>query len=183
MTRIPYRPVAELGEKARELLRHAPINAMRMMAGASQSVFETLSAYSANFYVDASLTGDLREIAVLRAGYIAGADYVTWQHEVIARDVGLSADQVEAIKAGGAQGHILSPVQQAVMDFVDDVIINVRASDATLAAVRQHLSDEQVIDLIFCTGLYMTVGRLLETAGVERDSQSINAETLQGWFE
>ncbi|RYE56545.1 MAG: carboxymuconolactone decarboxylase family protein, partial [Rhizobiaceae bacterium] len=101
-----------------------------------------------------SLTGDLRENAVLRAGYIAGADYVTWQHEVIARDVGLSAAQVEAVKAGGSQGHILSPVQQAVMDFVDDVIINVRASDATLAAVRQHLSDEQVIDLIFCTGLY-----------------------------
>jgi len=59
-----------------------------------------------------------------------------------------------------------------VLDFTEEVVLKVRASDATLAAVRQQLGDRQVLDLIMLIGLYMTVCRLLETTGVEPDPVS-----------
>src|SRR5207244_9724327 len=113
--------------------------------------------------------GDLREIAILRVGYLSKARYETFQHEIVARREGLSDAQIDAIKKGGAHATLLSETQQAVMDFVEDIVINVRASDATLAAVRKHLSDQQVLDLIMVSGLYMTVSRFLETSGIEID--------------
>jgi hypothetical protein len=50
----------------------------------------------------------------------------------------------------------------------------VRASDATLAAVRQHLDTSQLVDLIVVTGYYMTVCRLLETSGIEIEEEPID---------
>jgi alkylhydroperoxidase family enzyme len=61
-----------------------------------------------------------------------------------------------------------------VLEFVDDLVENVRAGDATLAAVRKHLSDAQVVDLILVSGAYMMISRFLETTGVEIDDQPID---------
>jgi hypothetical protein len=40
-----------------------------------------------------------------------------------------------------------------VLDFTEDVVQRVHASDATLAAVRTHLGDRLVLDLILLIGL------------------------------
>jgi len=53
-----------------------------------------------------------------------------------------------------------------VVDFTDDVVKNVRASDKTLSVVRQFLSDRTVADLVFLIGCYMTISRYMETMGV-----------------
>ena len=60
-----------------------------------------------------------------------------------------------------------------MLDFADEVITKVRASDKTLAAVRAFLSDAMVIDMILVIGCYMTLSRLLETAGVELDEAPV----------
>ena len=75
---------------------------------------------------------------------------------------------------------MLTPAQSAVMAFADDVILNVRAGDATLAAVRAFLTDRALVDLILVIGLYMTVSRLLETTGVELDQAPIDTELTSG---
>jgi alkylhydroperoxidase family enzyme len=49
-----------------------------------------------------------------------------------------------------------------------------------LAAVRSHLSDQAVVDLILVIGLYMTVSRLLETTGVELDHAPIDTDLTSG---
>jgi hypothetical protein len=49
----------------------------------------------------------------------------------------------------------------------------VRASDTTLAEVRRHFTDRQVVELIFCIGQYMLNSRIAENTGVtlEDDKQ------------
>jgi hypothetical protein len=64
------------------------------------------------------------------------------------------------------------------MAFADDIILNVRAGDVTLAAVRRHLPDQALVDLILVIGLYMTISRLLETAGVDLDDAPLNTGML-----
>jgi alkylhydroperoxidase family enzyme len=61
-----------------------------------------------------------------------------------------------------------------VLAYVEDLVKNVRASDATLAAVRAHLNDTQLVDLTLVTGMYMMVSRFLETTGVEIDGAPID---------
>lgn len=167
MPRIPY---AETTGPADPDLA----NVTRMLAVASPPVSKGMGDLGSAFIRGSPLPPKLRELAILRVGYISKAIYETWQHESLGRFVGLSDDQIAAIKAGDGSSPALDAAQRAVLAFVDDVVFNVRASDATLAGVRQHLGDAQVVDLILVSGYYMTISRLLETTGVELDAEPID---------
>jgi 4-carboxymuconolactone decarboxylase len=179
MTRIPYPDPATLSETVRTTLARAPINIMKMVANASEPVFNGFGQFSGAFYQPSGLDPMLREVAILRVGYLSKSAYEVFHHEGLGRQIGLTDAQIAAIKASGADS-VLTPAQAAVMAFADDVIVNVRAGDATLAAARTHLSDQAVVDLILVIGLYMTVSRLLETAGVELDQAPIDTDLTSG---
>lgn len=170
MPRIPYANPADLTPETRAAVDRAPINVMRMLAGTSPAVFEAYGKYAAAFFAPGGLAPDLRELAILRVGYLSHAAYETNGHEAFARKVGLDEGHIAAIRHGGQHPETLSAVQQAVLDFTEDVVLRVRARDETLAAVRAHLGDRLTLDLILLIGLYMTVCRLLETTGVEADA-------------
>ncbi len=179
MPRIPYPDADTLSPAVKAAVAQAPINIVRMMAGASPAVFEGFSRFSGAFYGHSSLTPDLREIAILRVGYLSEAPYETFQHEPGARLAGLSDGQIAAIKHGGQHPEMLAPTQQAVMDFAEALVKTVRPSDAQLADIRKHLSDTQVMDLTLLVGLYMMVSRFLETTGVELDTAALDWKHLR----
>jgi alkylhydroperoxidase family enzyme len=173
--RIPYPDPAQLQPVAKAAIERSSLNVNRMLVGASPAVLDGFFRFAGAFYNGTRLPADLREIAILRAGYIAGSDYETWQHESLARDIGMTEAQLDAVKKGGSHpGHLSAP-QQAVLDFVDEFVQQVGVSDAALAEARRHLSVDQLIDLMLVTGLYMTISRFLETTGVPRDTAPITS--------
>jgi alkylhydroperoxidase family enzyme len=175
--RIPYVDPATKSEKIRGYIDRAGLNIVRMVANASEPVFEGFGAFSAAFYRPSELDPLLREVGILRVGHLSGSKYEVFHHEGLGHELGLSAPQLAAI-AAGKPDPVLTPAQNAVMGFADDIILNVRAGDATLVAVRSHVSDQALVDLIMVIGLYMTVARLLETAGVELDHTPLAKETV-----
>lgn len=172
--RIPYSDPAKASGPVRAVLEGQPANVGRMMAVASEPVFLSFSSFVLALLNDSSLPPMLRELAILRVGYLSDAAYELFQHEALGRQVGLSEGQLAAIKAGDSAAPALSEAEAAVLEFVDDVAGNVRASDETLAAVRRHLDDRQVMDLILMTGAYMMVSRMLETTGVEMEEEALD---------
>ncbi len=174
MPRIPYPDLAKLPEEVRRRLGDNPANVTRMLFAASKPVLDGFSVLSLGFMGGGSpLPPKLREIAILRVGYLSNAAYEVFQHEALARHVGLSEEQIAAIRTGGAAAAALGEAGAAVLAFTDDLVKNVRASDETLAEVRKHLDDTQLVDLIIVTGMYMMVSRFLETTGVEIDGAPI----------
>lgn len=178
MPRIPYPDLAGLPADVRAHIGEQPANVSRMLAAASGPVSHHISAMGGAFINGSSLPPQLRELAILRVGYLSNAAYEVFQHEALARYVGMSDAQLAAIKAGDTASPALDRAQRDVLAFVDDLVANVRAGDATLGAVRQHLDDTQLVDLILVTGFYMLICRLLETAGVEMDDAPIDWSTI-----
>jgi alkylhydroperoxidase family enzyme len=178
MQRMPYPDLSKHAEPVRKMVEGAQVNAIRMMAHASPEVFANFNKFASAIFVKSPLPADLRQIGILRAGYVAGAIYETTQHESVAKKVGLSDAAIAAIKKGGKHPGVLNDAQQAVLDFADEFIVKVRPSDATLATVRKHLSDEQLTDLMFVTGVYMAISRFLETTGVPLDETLINIDAV-----
>jgi alkylhydroperoxidase family enzyme len=175
MPRIPYADLTKVPAHIRKSVEAGPYNVTRMLAGLPPDLYDGFSAFAGALISNKSkLPADLREIGILRAGYVAKAKYETWQHEALARHVGLNDEQIAAVKAGGKQPGVLSDVQQAALDFADDLIHNVRVSDANLAAMRKHLPDPLVLELLVATGTYMLISRFLETTGVEFDDKPID---------
>ena len=174
MPRIDYADESSVSDRIRAQLGENPANVTRMLAVASEPVFRALGDLGSAFIRGSALPPKLRELAILRVGYLSNALYETFQHEALGRFVGLSDAQIAAIKAGDRDTDALDGAEVAVLEFVDDIVANVRASDTTLAAARRHLNDAQLVDLILVTGYYMTISRLLETTGVELDAEPID---------
>ena len=178
MARIPYADPAKLSPAVKKSLETMPFNVTRMLAGASEGVFHGFGAFGSAFYSGTTLSPVLREIAILRVGYMLKSQYETFQHEALAKHLKMTQAQIDAIKAGQASDSVFNSTEQAVMNLATDLVKNTRASDATLAALRKHLPDNLVIDLILLIGLYMTVCCLLETTGVDLDQSPIGWSSM-----
>ncbi len=172
MPRLAYQDPAKLSPESRALLGKKPMNVARMLAVASEPVFQSVLGVLMAFLNGSSLSPEQREIAILRVGYRSESAYELHQHEALARHFGMGDAQFAAIKAGDKPA--LGDVGGAILAFTEELIDNVRASDAAMAAIKQKLSERQVADLILLIGTYIMACRFLETTGVEIEDEPID---------
>lgn len=96
----------------------------------------------------------LRELGQTRAGFLRESQFVFSQHCKASRDVGLREEQIEAI-AAWSSSDVFSPVERAVLAYTDELVgQNGRVHDATFARLREHLSEEEILELTYITALY-----------------------------
>ncbi len=166
MARVPYPDPAALQPDTREALsKLAPLNIFRMLAGGEglMPAFLKLGNY---LLFKSKLDPILREIAIIRAGVLSKAKYEVHQHERIGRDVGMSEALIKAMHAG-PDDPVLNDMQRLVMRYTDDVVKNVRASDATFKPLSERLSLQEMQELTITIGFYMMVSRYLETFDID----------------
>ncbi len=103
---------------------------------------------------DRKLDPKLRELGQARAGFLRESQFVFSQHCKAARDVGLTEAQIEALPAWSTAG-VFTDAERAVLAYTDELVLqNGRVQDATFAALREHLSEEETLELTYITALY-----------------------------
>ncbi|HEX8647740.1 MAG TPA: carboxymuconolactone decarboxylase family protein [Thermoleophilaceae bacterium] len=169
MARLPYVDPEAAPQPVREALeRVPPINVFRMVANA-ETAFRPWLAFGGALLSSLELDARLRELVILHVGRLSGAEYEWVQHVPIAHAVGASEEDVAAIERGEVDADCLGADVRAALRFTTEVVRDVRASDAALAALREHLSPREVVELLLVIGQYMMVARVAETAGIEID--------------
>lgn len=121
----------------------------------------------------------LREIAIIRVGILSKARYEVHQHDQIGRQLGMSEALIRACREGPSSP-ALDPLQKLVMAFTDDVVANVRASDASYDPLAKQLSAQEMQELVMTIGFYMTVSRFLENFDVEIEAEGPPPDQLPG---
>jgi alkylhydroperoxidase family enzyme len=166
MARIPYPEPDTLPPETRATLdKLPPLNIFRMLAG-GEGLLAAFARFGTHLLYKTALDPVLREIAILRVGVLSGAGYEVYQHERIAKGIGMSDDLIAAIHAG-PDAKPFDDLQRLAMRFTDDVVANVRATDGTFAPLRERLSLQELQELIMVIGYYMIVSRFLETFDVD----------------
>lgn len=166
MARIDYFDPANATGRAKAAYEKLPdMNIFRML-GHVGDLIDGYYRFGNQILAYTGLNPVLREIAILRVGHLSGSAYELQQHERLSRKIGMSDDLLAACKAG-VDHPGLDDLQRRLIAFVDDVVANVRASDATFDALRQDLSDRELQELVLTIGYYMTVCRFLETFDVD----------------
>jgi alkylhydroperoxidase family enzyme len=168
MARLPYVDPASAPQSVREILERLPVQLkiFRMMAHAETN-FRPLLALGTSILAQQQLSPKLRELAILRVARLSPAEYEWVQHVPIALGAGASQEQVDALERGDIEAACFDAVERAVLRFTTEVVRDVRASDATFAALAGRLSTREIVELVLAVGYYMLIARLLETTGVD----------------
>lgn len=116
-----------------------------------------------------SLSERTRELAILRTGFNCGSGYEWAQHVIIGKRTGLTDAEIARIKLGSAAPG-WSADDAAVLAACDDLGRDHCISDASWAALGQHFSQIQCMDLVYTVGQYTQVSMLLNSFGVQLDA-------------
>jgi 4-carboxymuconolactone decarboxylase len=166
MARIPYFDPAKAEGRAKGWYEKlAPLNIFKMLGHSGEMLdgFVRLGTQILNY---SDLDPVLREIAIIRTGVLCKASYEVHQHKRVGRQAGMSPALIKAVEAGPDDPEF-TPLQRQVMAFTDDVVKNVRASDATFDPIVGALGYKQTEELVIAIGYYMMVSRFLETFDVD----------------
>jgi 4-carboxymuconolactone decarboxylase len=172
MPRIPYPDPETLPPDDRAFLKSLPqLNISRMLAG-SPSMFQPLTRVFSAYLSDGVLTDRMREIVILRTGHLCSSEYEVVNHNRVARLIGMPEEQIDALKPGGDQSHFTAE-EQAVLAFVDDVVTEGGASQASFGAVAAFMSPAEMIELTVIVGVYTMVSQVCATFGIEPEEVPI----------
>jgi alkylhydroperoxidase family enzyme len=169
MQRIPY---PALTPEQQEQHARAKINLSKIMFLLPQKIHAGISAAGKAMLFDSPYDPLLRELIILRVGHLSNCEYEAHQHRVYGKQIGLTDAQIEAAMAP-ALGAPLTPREQDVLRFTEEVLVNVRPSDAALAGARRHLSDSEIMETLFIISNYMFIARVIETSGIPLDEPGV----------
>ena len=102
----------------------------------------------------------LNEMAILLEARIWDAQYEWWAHEPLAKKAGLSEAIINDIRDGKKPAN-MKPDEAIVYDFVTELLLTKKMSDATFARAKQILGEQQTVDLAAVTGFYVMVSAVV----------------------
>lgn len=113
------------------------------------------------------LSGKLRELAIMRTGYLTGADYEYYHHMPAARRNGVSEEEIDAVPQGGA-AKVYGDDERLVMAFADGLTATPpEIPEETFARGRARFSDQELLELVMTIGYYNMLGRLMAGVKIE----------------
>lgn len=96
----------------------------------------------------------LREMAIVRAGWARGSQFVFSQHCKLLRRLGIAEERIASIP-DWATATCYDARERAVLAYVDDLVLaSGRVPDARFAELQRLLSDVEILELTFIACTY-----------------------------
>ena len=175
MARVRLNETQDLPEEHRWLFERLEVqgpilNVFRAMSH-SPVALRRFMKFGSYFLGEGKLDPTLRELAILRAGYLCRSPYEFSQHVSFGRRVGLSDSQIRGVAEPNVV--LFDPQQMAVLAYAGELTAESRVSDATFAAVEAFLNPEEIVELTMVTSFYNMVSRTLNALQVDVDPPAL----------
>lgn len=115
-----------------------------------------------------SLPVRLRELVIMRTGWVTGSVYEWTQHWAIAQTLGVEAESLLAVRDWPeSAGSAFDEAERAALGAVDDVAATGEISEATWAQLRRALpAESDQVELVMLVTTYSAVSALLRSLEV-----------------
>ncbi|WP_339674081.1 carboxymuconolactone decarboxylase family protein [Dasania marina] len=125
------------------------------------------------------------ELVILRVAVHMKAWYEWGSHVERSLACGLTRQEIERVKQGGkAPGWEIS--EALLLNAIDELITNHGLSSKSHAQLRDHFSIKQIMDIIAIHGMYVILGCMINTWGLELDThvaEKLPSDVTQEHFE
>jgi alkylhydroperoxidase family enzyme len=126
----------------------------------------------------------LRELGQTRAGWLIGSQFVFSQHCKSCRALGFSEEKIEAIKHWQVSD-LFDPLERALLAYTDALVLaHGRVADGVFAELKQHLSDQAILDFTYITmtyALHAVMSVALRTEFDDRDDPTVEVAAPEGY--
>jgi len=116
--------------------------------------------FGASMRFHSSIPSKLNELAIITTARHWTSQYEWYAHRQAAQRAGLSQAIIDAIAAGKRPSG-MAPEEEAVYNFVNELLTTKQVSDATFKAAKDKFGERGVVDLIGVSGYYQLVSMLL----------------------
>jgi AhpD family alkylhydroperoxidase len=161
--RVPYLNAQDLGEADRDLLGR-PINLFRALAHNPDGL-RAFHGVGEWIRYGGQLDARLRELAILRVGYVTRCAYEFSHHVRVGRDFGLTDEDIELVRrpAGEGADDGAAVVIQAATEITEDLGL----ADETWQRLAGLLGDAVAVELVLVVAHYCAVVRVLNSLKVD----------------
>ena len=144
-------------------LRGKPGSFHKALAHNPHALTPFLSLYAA---MGASLDRKLWEMIYLRVSFINGCNYCSQHHIASSKKVGLGPADWKAMKEGRISGY--SESEQAALKYAEKLTSTPgQITDGDVEALKEHFSDQQIVDLHLLVGVVNLTNRFTDPLGLE----------------
>ena len=116
--------------------------------------------FGASMRFHSSIPSKLNEFAIIITARHWTSQYEWYAHRRAAQTAGLNQSIIDAIAAGKRPAS-MAPEEEAVYNFVNELLTTKQVSDATFKAAKDKFGERGVVDLIGVSGYYQLVSMLL----------------------
>lgn len=146
----------------------------RMIANSENAGPEVLEL-GKKLSVGSSLPHEIREVVILRVGYLSEAAYELKQHTAVARRIGLSDEMITAIGEYPESCFSFTQEQLDYLHFTDAVVRDTTSSEAVFRRVQARLDSSQLVELVILIGFYMMVCRVMNTFEIDLETGPVDS--------
>ncbi len=171
MSRIPLTSIEEQPEPVRQWMAHrGNLNVFRLLANAPQ-VFLGWTQMVDELFDSPTFSPRMREVVILRVAHLQDSRYELSQHVGIARNAGLTDQQISAILDNGdlaAAG--FSATERTALDVTTELCSTHRLRDETFVAAHAAFGDEALTELLMIISCYYGLALVLNAADLDVDA-------------
>jgi len=118
-----------------------------------------------------SLSPRDRELIILRACWRCGSEYGWGHHAPTAERSGLSKEEIRGTTVDSASSP-LSDADRLLVRAVDELFDDHDLSDSTWKELSETYSDQQLLDLMFTAGQYMTMSMVFKSLRLDLEADA-----------
>jgi len=178
MPRIPYADPESVSPETKQALENLPpLNIFRMLAQAD-SAFVPFLRFGGAVLSKLELDPKLRELVILLVAKEMNAEYEWVQHAAIAAELGVPAEQIEAVERIELESEALTPEASALLVFADQVIDATRANDQVFARLQEFFPPRQIVETLLVIGEYQMLAQVMTNLDIEID-EATDADALR----
>jgi AhpD family alkylhydroperoxidase len=165
----------EATRQALSAMREADSNNALSTLAHHPALAKAFLRFNVHLLVSSTLPARIRELAILRVAHRRQCAYEWSHHERMAKEEGITDDQIAALKRGEAA----DAFDQVVITGVDELDEISELSDQTWAALGERLNDQQRMDFVFTVGCYALLAMAFNSFGIQPEHATTAATNVE----
>jgi alkylhydroperoxidase family enzyme len=159
---MPRLPLAEPRDGA-----EPPALKLFAMVANAETAYTPWLRYGGTLLTQLELDPLLRELAILQVAHDAGSEYEWAQHDPIARAVGATAEQVEAIANGNIDDPAFDPDQALALRVTRAMVTDGAAGEQDVVELADRLGTRAAVELLLVVAQYRGIAMFIASTGLE----------------